>query len=361
MVVPLNNPNGTVMQVLCMGRGISYLTNGYVFINRKINNRVYKSYQLNMGNDIGEEFRNVIEFTISSQNSLIVRNDSGMARYIYILNNGDTVYGDIIYGVIRLAGGTMLKTSNSFAVSDNGYVPIGSNGAIDMIPVPQCGASTYSERNEDAPSFEYIGDGNSTLKKKIYFNAAEYSLYTDGTLKLNGTVKLTGVVDFTVLRQTESYGYKSGNFPNRDNPTDWNSYVIEKTKQLLSGKGASVEWIEEYEYFMNNVAEHAACMWAGSGASMSHTTSDLPCISTYLTVNRSKYVTKVIALKADGKLYDENGNEQVIADRGKKGFDAFYIDNTTKGKIIAIDTPDTSKRFADISTMFLNDCTGSMY
>lgn len=235
------------------------------------------------------------------------------------------------------------------------------DGSIDMIPFPQCGSGSISVSDKDAENVEYIGDDNSTLRKKIALGDTIYELHIDGTVKKEDVVIATDVVDMTVLRQTESYGYVSGNFPNADNPRNWNDVVKAKTRHLLETNGAPSSWVAEFENFIDNVAQHPACMWAGAGTGIANRFSLSPCIHTYDTVNGKKYVTSLVIMKSDGKLYDENGEEQVLADRGANGFKSFYEISGTRDKIITIDAPDTNKRFADISPRYYNDMVGLMY
>ncbi len=354
MVVPYRGITSVVKQVVAMGDKIAFLSNGKVYVSFG-----KEFYDVDMGDVVGDS-RDVVEFTISGKKSIIVRNADGAARTVTFVNK-TPVYGDIEFGVFRVAGGKILKTNGNYAVSDDGFIPLASDGSIDMIPYPNARASRLSVAKKNLDDVVYIKDDTSEIRKKMTFDGSVYELDMHGTLKKDDKVIANDVVDMSVFRQTESYGYVSGNFPNADNPMDWNFVVKNETKRLLAQNGASSDWIAEYERFMDNFAQHPGCMWAGAGTQTGKTLSLSPCIHTYDTINGKKYVTKLVYIKSDGKLYDENAQEQIVTDGGANGFKAFYEQSGTKDSIIAVDTPDTTKRFADISPFFYNDEVGVMY
>ena len=329
MVVPLKDSLLDVWQLSPSDSYMAYIDSSGVLH--------YRGHNITMGGI--SDNNKVIEFTIKSSTRLYVRNSDGFAREVFLFGSR-IEYGGIINGVIRLAGGKMLAGSNSFALTDDGstrwYTPIGNKGEIDMIPViGSSGEVVYNDTTD------------ATKKRAIKYNGNTYILRKDGKIYKNDVEIMSGVVDMTLAYQDGTNGYQSGNLPNPDVPQNWNNVVVSRTKNFLASSGADAGWVSAYENFMNTEAQHPSCQWSGVGEVNNSVRVIAPCIVDEPAINDGKIARGVFVLKTDGKIYDINGVEQISADTGANGFNAFYRADRN-GKLITIRPFNQKSKFCDI-------------
>lgn len=282
---------------------------------------------LDMGDDVVE--KDVYEFTVVASSfysdfEVIIRNSQGVARYVTIhKTNQLPTYGDILTGVMKVAGGQILYADAGKYVVENGkYLQLGEGNTLDIIPNGTGGVKTITLDNVDANIKSVVGS---------------YTLYQSNDLHYNGSKIASDIISVYNTNFAPIEGLSVGRIYQDGFATNDDADVRIAAHNKFIEAGVEQEWHTAYEEYMD-AQSHPSCDWVGSGLSTSKPIGyyDFRCITqqptrsigfhtlatggngdTYKIVRKTLTKIEVPYPDADGfnALYGNKSKEPILFDK----------------------------------------------
>ena len=305
--VPINLSFNAMQALSVKGIGIFRISYEMRLV---ISNRIKKlpSLTLDMGDDVPN--KDIAEFTVVPKSyayfEVIIRNSYGIARRVTVFNYlKNPHYGEILEGVIKVAGGEILYADkNKYAVVNGKYVQIGKNNTLDIIPNGNGGVKRIKVDNNDA---------------KIKSALGNYTLKTNGDLFSSSRKIAEKIISIGVFAVEDISGLLVGK-----EGTVQNAVKAEAYNEFRKA-GVEKSWLSAYDTFIDKQTK-PTCEWGGIGEAVAHTTT--PSFSTCLNTVPTKTIPyRYFATGEDGKTYKIAGNtitEIKTYHPDADGFNALY-------------------------------------